>query len=404
MSRLPLSHIRVLELGTAIASPYATSLLADAGAEVVKIETERRPDNLRHNFPMLDGVGGVNRSFYFNIINRNKLGLTIDLLHPEGRAHFLKLVGISDVVIENFAAGTMERMGVPYGELRKANPGIIHVSLSGFGATGPTRNYVAYGPLLESVAGFAMLGGYEGGPPSNSAFVYTDYVSALYGAMLALSGLARRQETGQGAYFDVSQAEVTFNAIPDAFLQYAVNGSIPKKKENRDEFIPVHGVYHCKGLEQWVTLGARTEEEWAALCKALGDPAWAQRPEFATPASRVAHQAELNKLIEAWTRRHTPQEATDILQQHGVASAPVYNIQQVYEDPHLRERGMWQDIVHPVIGRRPGYASPAFIHGASREIRKAAPLWAEDNTRIYAELLGMSPADITRLTEAKALV
>ena len=290
MSRMPLAHLRVIELGTAIASPYATSLLADAGAQVIKIETERRPDNLRHNFPMLDGVGGLNRSFYFNIVNRNKLGLTLDLLHPDGRAQLLKLVGISDVVIENFAAGTMERMGIPYAVLRKANPGIVHVSLSGFGATGPTKNYVAYGPLLESVTGFAMLGGYQGGPPSNSAFVYTDYVSAMYGATLTLAGLARRQETGEGAYFDVSQAEVTFNAIPDAFLQYAVNGSIPQKRENRDEFIPVHGVYHCKGLEQWVTLGARTEEEWDALCKAIGDPAWARDTMFATPASRVANQ------------------------------------------------------------------------------------------------------------------
>lgn len=404
MSRMPLAHLRVIELGTAIASPYATSLLADAGAEVIKIETERRPDNLRHNFPMLDGVGGLNRSFYFNIVNRNKRGLTLDLLHPEGRARFLTLVSISDVVIENFAAGTMERMGIPYGELRKANPGIVHVSLSGFGATGPTKNYVAYGPLLESVTGFAMLGGYDGGPPSNSAFVYTDYVSAMYGATLALAGLARRQETGEGAYFDVSQAEVTFNAIPDAFLQYAVNGSIPQKRENRDEFIPVHGVFHCKDLEQWVTLGARTEEEWDALCKAMGNPAWARDPKFATPASRAANQDDLHRHIEAWTRQRTPQEATALLQQHGVASAPVYNIQQAREDAHFRERGIWQEITHPVIGKRPGYSSPASIHGVPRSIPKASPLWAQDNAFIYAELLGMSQAEIKRLTEAKALI
>ncbi len=406
---LPLSQVRVLELGAAVAAPFSASLLADAGAQVIKFETERRPDNLRGNWPMHEGVAGRERSFYWHLMNRNKLELTLDLVQPAGRATFLDLVGISDVVVENFSAGTMERLGVPYAVLRRVNPALVMVSLSGFGATGPARSYVGYGPLVEAVTGFASLGGYAGGPPVHSAFVYTDYVSAVYAANLILAGLMERASTGRGVYFDLSQAEVALNAIPEAVLEYAVNGSIPQKREDRDEFVPVHGVYPClgypdrSGSDRWVALAARTEDEWLGLCRAMGRPAWTRRPEFAGPAQRAAHRDALDRRIAGWTGRRTAAEAAALLRRHGVPASPVNNIQQTMDDPQIQARGAFQENRHPVIGVRPAYASPVFIEGVPRAIRSHGPLWGEHNDYVCRELLGLPQEALSRLGAAKAL-
>ncbi len=404
-----------------MAAPFAASILADAGAEVIKFETERRPDNLRGNWPMLDGMAGPERSFYWHLVNRNKLELTLDLTTPQGKATFLELASISDAVVENFAAGTMDRLGVPYEVLRRANPGLVMVSLSGFGATGPARSYVGYGPLIEAVTGFAYLGGYEGGPPAHSAFVYTDYVSAIWAANLVLAGLMQRAATGQGTYYDVAQTEIALNAIPDAVLDAAVNGSMPRKRETRDEFVPVHGTYPCKtvpskdsglaslgpprdqGKDEWLALAARTEEEWQALRHVLGDPAWAHLAEFSGPAQRAAHQAQLDARIAEVTRREDARDLARRLRECGVPATKVYTIQNAMEDPNLRHREAFQQSPHPVIGVRPAYSSPAHIEGVPRGIRRPAPLWGQHNHYVTRELLGLDEAAVQRLTEAKAL-
>ncbi|MEE9285470.1 MAG: CoA transferase [Dehalococcoidia bacterium] len=394
---------RVLELGAAVAAPFCTALLADAGAEVIKIETERRPDNLRGNWPMHEGIAGRDRSLYYHIMNRNKRGLTLDLTHAQGREIFLDLVRISDVVVENFAAGTMERMGVPYDVLRRVNPGIVMVSSSGFGATGPARDHIAYGPLLEGVAGFASLNGYAGGPPTQSAFVYTDYLSAMYGVNLVLAALLDRMQTGRGAYFDLAQVEVALNAVPEAVLATAVNGVTPGKLENRDDFVPVHGVYPCRDEDKWIALAARTEEEWQGLCRALGRPAWTRERDFAGPVQRAAHRGELDRGIAKWTRRRSPQQAAAALQREGVAAMPVYNIEEVMGDSHIQARGAFQENPHPVIGPRPAYASPINIEGVARAIRQGAPLWGQDNAYVCQELLGLASEVADGLAETGAV-
>ena len=399
----PLARFRVVELGAAIAAPYCASLLADAGAQVIKIETERRPDNLRGNFPMHEGIAGRDRSLYYHIINRNKLGLTLDLGRPEGRALFMDLVRISDVVVENFAAGTMERLGVDYDSLRAVNPGIVMVSSSGFGATGPASGHIAYGPLLEGASGFASLNGYAGGPPMHSTFVYTDYLSAMYAVNLIMAALLERTDTGRGAYFDLAQAEVALNAIPEAVLACAVNGALPVKMENRDEFVSVHGVYPCHGEDKWVALAARTEEEWRGLCLALEQPELGRRREFAGPAERAAHRDALDQQIASWTRGRSAAEAAAALQRHGVAAKPVYDIHEVMQDPHIRERGAFQDNPHPVIGVRRAYASPINIDGVPRTIARGAPLWGEHNGYVCSDLLGLAAADVERLARAGAI-
>ena len=396
-------RVRVLELGAAIASPFCCALLADAGAEVYKIETERRPDNLRANWPMAGGEAGLDRSYYYNLVNRGKRGLTLDLTKAEGRAAFLDLVRLSDVVVENFTAGTMHRLGLPYDVIRRANPSIVMLSLSGFGATGPSRDHVAYGPLLEAVTGMANLGGYRGGPPTHSAFVFTDYCSAMYGAVLVLSALHECMETGRGCYFDISQAEVALNLIPDAVHSYGVNGVLPGKQENRDAFVSVHGVYPCQGNDQWIVVAARTDDDWRRLCRAMGSPAWTRRAEFATPASRAAHAEDLDKRIARWTKRWPREEAIDLLQRHGVASGHVNTIADAVNDPHLQARGAYQVNRHPVVGDPLAYASPFNISGMPRAIRHGAPLWGQHNDLVTRDLVGLTHSQAAALTAAQAL-
>ena len=397
MPILVMSRFRVLELGAAIAAPFCSALLADAGAEVYKIETERRPDNLRGNWPMFKEEAGLNNSYYYNIVNRNKRGITLDLLNQRGRETFLELVRLSDIVIENFAAGTMDRFDLPYETLRQANPSIVMLSLSGFGATGPAKDNVAYGPLLEAVTGMAGLGGYVGGRPMHSPFVFTDYCSAMYGANLILAALQRRLATGQGAHFDLAQVEVGLNVIPDAVLTAAVNGVEPLKRENRDEFATVHGVYPCRGHDTWVAIAARTDKEWEGLTAAMGRPAWSRRAAFRTLPARASNQGELDRHIAAWTRRRTREEAVDRLQRHGVAAGPVNTIKEAVEDPHLNERGALQPNRHPVLGSPIAYASPLNVTGIPRAIRHGAPLWGEHNGLVYKDLLGMDEARVEEL-------
>jgi len=405
---LPLAGLRVIELGAAIASPFGAALLADAGAEVIKVETEKRPDNLRGNWPMAGGEPGRERSYYYNQVNRHTLGLTLDLTTTSGKDIFLQLARVSDVVVENFSFGTMERLGVPYDLIREANPSIIMLSLNGFGDSGPAKNNIAYGPLLEAITGMASLGGYRDGPPVHSAFVYTDYVSAMVGATLMLSALHRRNETGQGAYFNVAQAEVALNAIPEALLQQAVNGTLPTKMEDQDDFVPVHGSFPCRNDstdrdDSWIAIAIRTDTQWKGLGAAAGQPNWASDDRFATEAGRRDHAEAIKAHITRWTRGLNKQAAADLLRTHGVPAASIDHIRDVIQNPHLIQRGSFQRVLHPVIGEAWTYASPLNIEGLPREIRRGAPLWAEHNGHICHDILGLSNNEVSELVERGGL-
>ena len=407
-SALPLTGLRVIELGAAIASPFGAATLADAGAEVIKIETAKRPDNLRSNWPMAGGEAGPERSYYYNQVNRHAKSLTLDLTTREGRDTFLRLVALSDIVVENFAAGTMERLGVPYEVIRRANPSIVMLSLNGFGDTGPARDFIAYGPLLEAVTGMAGLGGYEGGPPTHSTFVYTDYVSAMVGVTLMLAGLRRRAETGEGAYLNVAQAEVALHTMPEPILDCALNGVLPAKPEDRDPFVAVHGSFRCLGEDEaddsWVAIAVRTDAHFHGLKEAMGRPAWAEDLRFATDEGRRAHASETAERVAQWTRRLPKREAAETLRRHGVPAAAVNHVRDTLEDPHLQARGSLQRVRHPVIGEAWTYPSPLNLEGVPREIRCGAPLWGEHNGYVCRGLLGMTPHEVEDLVERRALV
>ncbi len=395
--------MRVLELGTAVAAPYCCALLADAGAQVIKVETAKRPETLRANFPMKDGVAGPDRSYYFTVMNRDKLGMTLDLTQESGKQAFLDLVRVSDAIVENFSAGTMERLGLSYEVLRRANPGIVLLSMSGFGATGPTKHYIAYGPLLEGVSGMAALAGYKDEPPTASAWVYTDYISGMYGVGLVMAALLGRHNSGRGCHIDLSQIEVTVGMVADAFLAAANNGAIPVKLENRDEGLFLQGCFPCAGADKWIALSLRTEEQWFRLCEAMGNPDWTRQPEFSDALSRVANIQELERRIGEWTKQISIDDVVSALRRRNLAVAPVLSVAEVIHSEHTKARRAFVDNPHPIVGVQPAYASPLYVHGGSRDLMRHAPLWGQHNDYVCKDILGMTLADVERLVELKGL-
>ena len=398
-----LSKLRILELGTAVAAPYCCALLADAGAEVIKVETAKRPETIRANFPMKDDVPGPDRSYYFTIMNRDKLGMTLDLTQESGRQAFLDLVRVSDAIVENFSAGTMDRLGLSFEVLRRANPGVVLLSMSGFGATGPTKHYIAYGPLLEGVSGMAALAGYKDKPPTASAWVYTDYISGMYGVGLVMAAMLGRRNTGRGCHIDLSQIEVTVNIVADAFLAAANNGAIPVKQENRDEGVFLQGCFPCEGDDKWIALSVRTEEEWFRLCDAMGNPGWTRQPEFADALARFENIEALERRVGEWTKRFSIDDVVSALRRRNLAVSPVLSVAEVLHNEHTRARHAFVDNPHPIVGTQPAYASPLYVHGESRELMRHAPLWGQHNDYACKDILGMTQADVERLIEMKGL-
>lgn len=394
---LPLKNVRVIELGAAIASPYQTSMYADMGAEVIKMETEKRPDNIRYTNPWVGEKRDLDASYYFNKLNRNKLGLLLDLRKEEAKGIFKQIVSVTDIVVENFAAGTMDSLGLGYNELRKYRPDLIMISLSGFGATGPDRSFVAYGPVLEGVGGIMNLNGWKDGPPEICPFSYTDYVSALYASQLVMSALYRRRITGQGLHADISEAQVATNAIPATFYDGAVNGRMWSRNGSRTLHHAIHEFFPCKGNDDWIAISIRDEAEWQAFCKATGDAEWTRRPEFATEASRLQRQDELERLVGQWTATITRDEAFALLQRHGVSAGPMYSIKEVTEGKHTIARKTYLPDPHPITKDRRIAASTIRLAGAPREIFRPAPLWGQHNPYVSLELLGFAPAEAERL-------
>jgi crotonobetainyl-CoA:carnitine CoA-transferase CaiB-like acyl-CoA transferase len=329
--------------------------------------------------------------------------MTLDLTQESGRNAFLDLVRVSDVIVENFSAGTMDRLGLPFPLLRRANPGIVLLSMSGFGATGPTKQYIAYGPLLEGVSGMAALFGYKDAPPTASPWVYTDYISGMYGVGLVMAALQGRLAKGRGCHIDLSQIEVTVNIVADAFLAAANNGAIPVKQENRDQFVFLQGNFPCAGDDAWVALSVRTEEEWERLCIAMGNPEWTRAPAFADALQRTANIEVLELRLSEWTAQRPPEAVVAAFRGAGLPAAQVLSVGQVIHERHAQARRAYVDNPHPIIGVQPAYASPLFVHGLSRDLLRHAPLWGQHNDYVCKEVLGMTQAEVERLVELKGL-
>jgi benzylsuccinate CoA-transferase BbsF subunit len=403
MSDMALEGIRVVEIGHVWAAPYCTAVLADMGAEVIKIESQRRLDVHRKQGPFPGKERGINRSTVWSAQNRGKLGCTINLSTSEGSELAKALIGQSDVVVENFRPGVMQRLGLGYSALKEVNPDIIVVSMTGFGQTGPYSKFAAYGPMLEAFSGVASVTGHPGSLPACIGESYPDPLVGLYGVYAILAALYYRDKSGSGQYIDLSQFEAIISHLPEALMDYCLNGRVASTIGNRDLVMAPHGCYRCKGEDKWIAIAIATDEEWAAFRAAIGSPAWSSDDRFADAYSRWNNQDEMDAQIEKWTVQHTPYEIMSMLQRAGVAAGPSLNIQELLDDPHVRERGVFVEVEHPEIGKQLMYSPTWKLSRTPGAIRRHAPQLGGDNEYVLMELLKLTQQDVDRLVEAQVI-
>ncbi len=410
-SRLPLEGVRILELGMVFVLPYAITPLAALGADVVKIEAAARPDQVRwgpppDNQPREDGY---NHGAHFQMLNRNKRGITIDLTLPKGRELFLRLVAVADVVAENFTPRVLRNLNLTYDHLRAVNERIILLSSSGYGQTGPWQNYRAYGPNTESVDGLMHHTGHPDGPPVRGGagglgVAFTDAAGAFFGTYALLAALEYRQRTGKGQWLDLSHYEAGVATIPEAVLEYTVNGRAPVRMANRHPWRAPQGVYPSAGDDCWVAISVATDTQFAALAAVLGCPGLAADSRFATLDARRAHHDELDTLIDAATRGREAAELAGALLAAGVEAAAVATPRDVWADPQLRHRGFFQPVPPPSsapeIGPRP-HLRPAWRMSATpAQTRRRAPEFGQHTREVLAEYLGIDAGEVDELEQA----
>ena len=399
----PLEGVRVVEFCWVLAGPLAGQMLADLGADVIKVEHPHRPDIQRAMFPFL-GEPSPNNSVSFNTLHRGKRAVAVDMGTEAGAEAVRDLVAVSDVVIENLSPRVLAGFGLGYEELKQARPDLVMASMTAAGHTGPLANMIGYGPSTGALAGFEGLVGYPGGPPLGAQQItYGDPVVASFTASAIAAALHRRRRTGQGVHIDVSQIEVTVATMGHQVLEYGVAGALPERGGNRHPRMAPHGCYPCAGDDEWASIAAGSDDEWRALAGVIGEP-WAAESRFATLASRKGEEDELDRLIGEWTRSRSKYEVAAVLQAAGVAALPTLNTLDLPADPHLQARGVYPAGGHAHLPEA-GFARGAWnLKGTPPSVETRAPFAAEHNGAVFTDLLGKSAREYHRLTAGGAVV
>ncbi|MCH7511988.1 MAG: CoA transferase [Chloroflexi bacterium] len=427
MGHLPLSDVRVIDFSVVWAGPFATMLLADLGAEVIKVENPHvlqpatRGGIARPSKAMLQTqdaiIGGYpnnepgprpwNYHPFFVQLYRNKKSCTVDWRRPEGLEIIGRLVAKADVFIENTVQGTLERLGITYEWLREMNEEIIVVRMPAYGLSGPYASARAFGAQLESVMGHTLLRGYRDLDVSSNRAIYSaDYLAGTQGALAVMMALWHRKKTGRGQLIEIGQAENASGMFVQAFMDYALNGNVQTRIGNRSvhDAAP-YGVYPClspgnanEAEDRWIAITVTNDEEWLALRKVMGDPAWANAADLATNAGRAAEQDLLDEKLAEWTRGFDDYDLFHRLQAAGVPAAPVLEASRLFDDPHVQARGIYQpqrlfDDVGTFRFTTPFYRlpeTPATVHQPPVAL-------GEHNDYVYRELLGVSDEEYERL-------
>lgn len=298
-----LEGIRVADFSWVIAGPWITKILAYFGAEVIRIESSTRPDAIRYYTDPEHGLQ-LDWTARFSEFNADKYGISLDLRHPEAQAIAKRLVGISDIVVENFSLYGMQKFGLTYETLREVNPELIMLSMQAMGRHGPHKEYVTFGPNLISLTGFVELCGEPDREPSGMGLVLPDYSNGILGAFLILAALDYRHRTGVGQYLDMSQFEALATLMQPAILDNSANQRVATRQGNRHPVYAPHNCYPCLGSERYCVIAVKNDIEWQRLCQAIGAPAWTQKPEFATFLRRRRHRESLDRHLSDWTRQH----------------------------------------------------------------------------------------------------
>ncbi|HLZ71978.1 MAG TPA: CoA transferase, partial [Dehalococcoidia bacterium] len=320
-----------------------------------------------------------------------------------GRALALRLAEVCDLVIENFAPRVLPGLGLGWSDFAAVNPAIVMLSMSGFGASGPERDNVLYGNSQVALCGLGHASGFPGGPPENIGMAHGDPVAAYHAAFAALVALAAAQHDGLGQQIDMSQWETMLATSPEGVLALGHGGEEPPRQGNRDRFAAPHGYFHCRGDDRYLAVAIETEAQWRSLCAVMGEPAWSAAPTFATAAGRLAHVAELERRLGAWTEMEDAEDLLTRLRAAGVPAALVATIADLEGDEHLAARRFFETIAHPEAGLRRHVGVPFKLSQTPPRLYRAAPLFGGDSSYVLQSLLGLSAAEVRRLESAGAL-
>ena len=408
-ARLPLEGLRVLDLATVIAVPYMAALLSDLGAEVIKIESPRKLDPTRQgvlttyleNDPKVDGI---NRSGMFNVVNRGKRSIVLDMGLQEAKEVFRELVAKADIVVDNFTPRVMSGWGLGHEELLKINPRLVCLSNTGYGSTGPWKNFPSQGTTLESTMGIAAYTGYRGDKPWKVGQSYPDFTACWTGLVAVFAALRHVRRTGQGQWIDLGMYQVGAAMIPEALLQYQLDGTQPQRIGNEDARHVPSDAYPCRGEDRWVAISAHDDAQWQALARLMAQDGVTVDPALAGEAARRDRRAEVNALVAGWVRERDGFALMQRLQAEGIACGPVMNNRDLLLDPHLLARGFHERVQLPQpMGERPIMGRPWKLMNRSVRIRQPAPRYGDDGRAILRDVLGMPEARIASLFDIKAV-
>ncbi len=387
---LPLTGVRIADFSWQIAGPTCTRYLGLMGAEVIRIESNRRPDPYRERT-------------ISHFINQCKKSITLNLADPTGVDLAKRLIKLSDVVIENFAPGVIDRIGLRYEQLRQESPDLIMVSSAGLGHTGPDTNHVAYGTLVQCYTGWSALQGFPGREPEIGG-IWTDPMVGMLQVFLVNAALYRRWEQGEGQYIDLSMAEATTMLLPEIILDYSMNSRGRPAMGNRHEAWAPHGNYPCRGDDQWIGIAVADDGQWQGLCSALGRDDLIHDPRFANPLDRRRNHEALNEIISSHTKSLDAADLMARLQASGIAAGTALDAGQLWSNAHLRSRDFFQTYEGQggaTSREMPG--SPWRFNGLAEGTISGQPVRGEHNQYVFRELLALSDQEIEALVEAQVI-
>jgi crotonobetainyl-CoA:carnitine CoA-transferase CaiB-like acyl-CoA transferase len=398
MSNKALEGLRIADFSWYIAGPSISMWLAHHGAQVIRIESLTRPDELRGIEPFKDGIPGINRSGCYANYNSNKYGMALNLKHPKALAVAKKIVAWADVAVENFTPGTMEKKwGLGYEGMRKIKPDIIMLSTSPLGQTGAESQQGGFGTELASRAGFSHFVGWPDQEMVGVTYPYNDTNSPPFAAIAVLAALEYRNRTGKGQYIDLSQHEVAVHHLAPAILDYTANRREGDRIGNRHPAASPHGVYRCQGEERWCAIAVFSDAEWKAFCSVIDNPSWANDPKFATFIGRKENEDELDSLIESWTTNYSAEEVMSKMQNAGVAAGLVENGRDLIEDPQLQHRHHFWYLNHPDVGLTAYDGPPFMLSETPAELHMPAPIIGEHTEYVCTQILGMPDEEFVEL-------
>jgi len=397
-STAPLAGIRVLDFTHVLAGPFCTRLLADLGADVVRVESSKHPD---HPWPSTYISSDGRHASYLNT-NRSKRSIAIDLKNEAGQKVASRLASTAGVVIENFSAGVMGRLKLDYETLQSANPGLIYVSMSGYGHDGPRHDWTSMNMNLQGYSGLMMVTGAEGDPPTAISNSWNDYIGGLHACFAILQAVDQRSTSGQGTRIDLSQFECSVSMIGALLLSSAVNGTTPLRRGNRSAVFAPQGVYRCAGTDEWCALSVETDQQWKALAQLLGQEKWGSDSTFATVDGRMRRHGEIDHQIEVWTQPLPNTEVERRLKAAGVPAERMRRINEVIES----EEGatvfakMEEPRVGSILATRLPFSLPLDFLPPPR----SAPALGENTTDVLRQWLNLSNEEITAIQEREALL